>query len=389
VSASPSSGVGLAGAALAAAWLAAPVAGPAEGGPAEGLRVAFLGDSGAGTPEQKAVARQMRRFRRELRHVFLLGDNVYFTGQAKRFRAAFHDVYAPFLSPGPSGEPPALFHSALGNHDVRPCAIAPGEDGQLASNRDAYSWREEGCDVEEQLSDPAFGYPEGRRYYSVDLLDPNGRLLAEVYVLDSDTLPSEKRPEQHDPAQLEWLREELRASHALEASTGVLPWRIVTLHRPLRTPTAKGYIFGQGGHGEEDILIQSLGSALVGPEAMGPDPKLQAEMRPMLEKGRVDVVFAGHNHFYARLLPDDFGVRHFVSGGGGVAVYEPVKSSAPVASGGGFHHFVTAVLTPRRFEYCVVDALGRTRDHGWWGHESGTEPDRPLEDERRRRVCGR
>jgi hypothetical protein len=357
-----------------------------EGG---GLRIAFFGDSGAGTPDQKAVARQMRRFRSELRHVFLLGDNVYFNGRARYFDPAFHDVYAPFLSPGPNGEPTVPFHAALGNHDARRCTVTPGPDGRLAADRDAYSWREEGCDVEEQLADPAFGYPEGRRYYSVDLRAPNGDLWAEVYVLDSGTLASEDHPDRRDVAQLEWLREELLASHAWEAETGVDPWRIVTLHRPLRTPSAKGYVFGKGGHEQEEMLIKTLGSALVGPEMLGPDPKLQAEMRPMLEKGQVDVVFAGHNHFYARLQPDEFGVRHFVAGGGGIAVYEPVLSSAPVASGGGFHHFVTVVLSPDRFEYCVVDSLGRIRDHGWWTHASGTEPDQPLSDSARRRVCGR
>ena len=376
--------------ALVAGALAAPAGVTAEETPAEGgLRIAFFGDSGAGTPDQKAVSRQMRRFRSALRHVFLLGDNVYFTGQAKRFRAAFHDVYAPFLSVGPNGEPPVRFHSALGNHDVRRCALAPGPEGRFAPDRDAYAWREEGCDVEEQLADPDFGYPGGRRYYRVDLTDASGGLLAEVYVLDSCTLPSEKEPDQNDVAQLEWLRQELLASHAWEAETGVDPWRIVTLHHPLRTPTAKGYIFGQGGHEQEEVLIQTLGAALVGPEMLGPDPRLQAEMRPMLEKGQVDVVFAGHNHFYARLHPDEFGVRHVVSGGGGIAVYEPVKSSAPVASGGGFHHFFTAVLTQERFEYCVVDSLGRVRDHGWWTHASGTQPDEPLDAAARRRVCGR
>ncbi|MEE8218924.1 MAG: hypothetical protein V3S03_08165, partial [Vicinamibacteria bacterium] len=51
-------------------------------------RIAFFGDSGSGTAAQKAVARQLRRVEDDLRHVFLLGDNVYFTGRAKRFERA-------------------------------------------------------------------------------------------------------------------------------------------------------------------------------------------------------------------------------------------------------------------------------------------------------------
>jgi hypothetical protein len=388
VSGSPSRALA---AALVVAALLTPALATEEGGAVsgDGLRIAFFGDSGSGTPDQKAVARQMRRFRSDLRHVFLLGDNVYFTGQAKRFRAAFHDVYRPFLSSGPHGEPPVLFHAALGNHDVRRCDVVPAPEGRFPPDRDAYAWREEGCDVEVQLEDPAFGYPDGRRYYTVDLHDAEGGLLAEVYVLDSDTLPSEKHPDLHDRAQLEWLQAELGDSHAREAETGVDPWRIITLHHPVRTPGAKGYIFGQGGHEEENPFIEAIEPILLGPDVYGPDLELRAEMSPVLAAGLVDVVFAGHNHFYARLQPDEFGVRHFVAGGGGIAVYEPLKGSASVAAGGGFHHFVTAILTRERFEYCVVDSLGRTRDHGWWTHESGTEPDQPLSDERRRQVCGR
>ena len=49
------------------------------------LRLAFFGDSGTGNPDQKAVARQLRRFEKDLRHVFLLGDNVYWSGRSERF----------------------------------------------------------------------------------------------------------------------------------------------------------------------------------------------------------------------------------------------------------------------------------------------------------------
>ena len=38
---------------------------------------------------------------------------------------------------------------------------------------------------------------------------------------------------------------------------------------------------------------------------------------------------------------------HFVSGGGGIAVYEPDLESVPTEAGGGFHHFVTATINQR------------------------------------------
>ena len=112
---------------------------------------------------------------------------------------------------------------------------------------------------------------------------------------------------------------------------------------------------------------------------------LESKLEPMCARGAVDAVFAGHNHFYARVRPEDDGVRHFVSGGGGIAVYEPDLDSVPTEAGGGFHHFVTAVLSRDRFEYCTIDSLGRVRDHGYW--ERGMERDQPLGDDRYRAVC--
>ncbi len=87
-------------AALAAAvWLAVlpGVAAAQDTGDTGAVRIAVIGDSGSGNADQKAVARQMRRVEDDLRHVFLLGDNVYFTGQAKRFEKAFHRPYRRFL----------------------------------------------------------------------------------------------------------------------------------------------------------------------------------------------------------------------------------------------------------------------------------------------------
>ena len=110
-------------------------------------------------------------------------------------------------------------------------------------------------------------------------------------------------------------------------------------------------------------------------------------MPATLASSDVDVIFAGHNHFYARLRPSGDPIRYFVSGGGGIAVYEPDRSSAEVIAGGGFHHFVTVILTPERFEYCVVDSLGRTRDHGSWSKSEREKDDVPLDSERRRVVC--
>jgi len=360
--------------------------GHTEPGGGEGLRIAVFGDSGSGNPDQKAVARQLRRFEDELRHVLLLGDNVYWTGRAERFDEAFFRPYRRFLERrAPSGERQILFHSALGNHDVRRCARVRREDGSFARGHEAYAWREEGCDVEEQLAASGFGYREAQRYYFEGLRDARGDLIAELYVLDSNTLPSEKRPEERDEAQLEWLVEALRASRQRARASGSEPWRILILHHPIRTPTSRGYIFGKGGHGEDPVLIGAFWSRL-GAQRGEQDRLLEAQIEPLLERGTVDVVFAGHNHFYARTVPGSDRIRHFVSGGGGIPVSEP-QPDANVAVGGGFHHFVTAVLTRERFEYCTIDSLGRIRDHGYWLNSRPEDDDRPLEGERYEAVC--
>ena len=353
----------------------------------DAVRIAFFGDSGSGTAEQKAVARQLRRVEDDLRYVFLLGDNVYFTGQAKRFEPAFKSPYRRFLQRRTeAGQRQTAFHCALGNHDARKCALQPREDGTFARDRDAYAWQVKGCDVEEQLADPDFGYVGQNRYYSVEVRGPGGELVAEVYALDSNTLASEKHPNREDSAQLGWLVNAIRASRERAARAGVDPWRIVTLHHPIRTPAARGYLFGLGGHSEDPTFVDALAHAFRLEESEE-DRTLSSPIRSLIAGGLVDVVFAGHNHFYARLEPDEDGIRHFVSGGGGIAVYEPNKNSAPVVAGGGFNHFVTAVLSPDRFEYCVIDSAGRVRDHGSWRRAAPRNADLPLDDDRYEVVC--
>ena len=79
----------------------------------------------------------------------------------------------------------------------------------------------------------------------------------------------------------------------------------------------------------------------------------------------MDVVFAGHNHFYARMFPQD-GIRYFVSGGGGRRIYGFAPQPGYVAQGGVFLHYVYVRLTDSRFEYYTIDSRGRARDGGSW-----------------------
>jgi len=105
----------------------------------------------------------------------------------------------------------------------------------------------------------------GRRYHSFVKGD------AEFFVLDSTFMSTE---------QLRWLE------RALQASTA--PWKIAYMHHP---------IYSSG-------------------RRHGSDVKLRAFLEPLFVKYGVSVVFAGHEHFYERLKPQQ-GIAYFTVGSAG------------------------------------------------------------------------
>ena len=99
------------------------------------FRFLAIGDFGAGTPEQHAIADRMCavRERRPFDLVVTVGDNVYDDGHPDRFDEAFFDPYRCLLNAG------VRFRATLGNHDIRTDGGRP------------------------ELNEPAFGF-EGRNY---------------------------------------------------------------------------------------------------------------------------------------------------------------------------------------------------------------------------------
>jgi 3',5'-cyclic AMP phosphodiesterase CpdA len=320
-----------------------PSASPSPSPPTE-IRIAFLGDSGTGDARQRRVRDQL--LRHPPRFVFLLGDNVYSSGQSAYFGPRFSGMYKPLRDRG------AAFHAALGNHDVYFCNLATSR-GPLSPRADAYRIRDRGCDVDDQIAEPSFGYRDRRRYYSI-VSDPGAVPLVEVFVLDSNTLGVSNTklwPAGDDWAQVNWLDSALSASKAR--------WKVVALHHPPHSPQAERYVFTIrnwewkfGGRMRETRLDNQIG--------------------PILRKHGVDAVFAGHNHFYARMVPQQ-GIRYFVSGGGGRPPYGFEAAPGYVATGGPFNHFVAVRVTEKAFEYYVIDDQGRSRDAGWFA--KGDEAD--------------
>ncbi len=104
---------------------------------------------------------------------------------------------------------------------------------------------------------------DGKRYYTFRKKD------VEFFVLDSTYMA---------PPQINWLRDELKRSDA--------KWKISYFHHPIYSSGAR--------HGSE--------------------LDLQKVVEPLFLENGVDVVFAGHEHFYERLKPQK-GITYFIQGG--------------------------------------------------------------------------
>src|SRR5882762_7150983 len=121
----------------------------------------------------------------------------------------------------------------------------------------------------------------GKRYYSFK----KGNV--EFFTLDSNYM---------DPEQLDWLTKELRNSNAA--------WKICYFHHPLYTH-AKYH---------------------------GPDTDLRRLLEPVFQQSGVNVVYAGHEHVYERLKPQN-GIYYFVLGNSGQLRFHDLRPSKDTAKG--------------------------------------------------------
>jgi len=115
------------------------------------------------------------------------------------------------------------------------------------------------------------------------------------------------------------------------------PWRIVFLHEPPYSGGAKFTIAG-----------------------------LRANLEPILERGRADLVLAGHEHLYERSMPAcayaaEARTLHVVSGGGG-ANLDPVVPHPNFPRAVSVTHYLRIRVTPARLEVRAVDVSGHVLD---------------------------
>ncbi len=162
---------------------------------------------------------------------------------------------------------------------------------------------------------------DGKRYYSFK------RGNAEFFALDSNYM---------DPVQLQWLTTQLRASHST--------WKICYFHHPL-------YSDGR---------------------AHGPDLDLRHLLEPLFERYGVNVVFAGHEHSYERLKPQN-GISYFVLGNSGQLRFHNLKPSADTAKGFDTDRdFALVEIAQDQLYFQVISRTGQTVDSGTLEVNRGT-----------------
>jgi hypothetical protein len=130
-----------------------------------------------------------------------------------------------------------------------------------------------------------------------------------------------------DRTQLQWLEKELAASGS--------DWKVMYFHHP---------IYSSGGR-------------------HGSDTALREQLEPLFLKYGVDLVLAGHEHFYERLKPQK-GIHYFISGGAGKLRKGDVAGTYTEKAYDQGYHFMLFEVDGDRMHFQVVSDLQKTVDSG-------------------------
>lgn len=274
----------------------------APGAPS-GLTFLAVGDWGrAGAFGQAEVAKAMADFadRTPVGFVVSTGDNFYDNGVTSvddpEWRRSFEDIYAR-----PSLRVP--WYVVLGNHDYR-----GNVDAEVAYTKASERWRL-----------PA------RYYTATESAGPDSRV--QFFCLDTTPFIEEYRKpgsslkvsDQDTGAQLAWLEKDLAASTA--------PWKVAVGHHP---------IYSVGPHGDS--------------------PELMRDIKPLLEKYRVQAYVNGHDH--SLQVRREGAIVYFTSGGGSKTTKVAPDPRAEFAEG--VSGFMAFTVGPDRMSVDVRDAANRT-----------------------------
>ena len=161
----------------------------------------------------------------------------------------------------------------------------------------------------------------GEKFYTFKAPKKGPDILGDVrfFALDSNYM---------SPEQLQWLEKELKAPGS--------GWKIPFFHHPL---------YSSG-------------------EKHGADVALREQLEPLFVKYGVDVVFAGHEHFYERLKPQK-GITYFVTGSAAKLRRGNIGESGMTAKGFDTGYaFLIVEITGDELYFQAIEAGGKTIDAG-------------------------
>ena len=255
----------------------------------DSVKFLVIGDSGTGDRPQYEVAAKIveAHGRFPFEFAIMLGDNMYGSERAIDFVNKFERPYKALL------DKDVKFYGSLGNHDD------PSQRFYQKFNMD------------------------GKRYYTFRRKD------AEFFVLDSTYMA---------PAQVNWLRDELKRSDA--------KWKISYFHHP---------IYSSG-------------------EKHGSERDLQLMLEPLFLENGVDVVFAGHEHFYERLKPQK-GILYITQGGAAKLRRGNIRDNS-VMTAKGFdtdRSFTLVEIVGDQMYFETISRLGQIVDSGVFARREVTE----------------
>jgi hypothetical protein len=276
---------------------------------AQTLTFGVIGDPGTGKAGQFAVARQMEKWAANERWQFILslGDNVYQNGRPQRFEARFKKPYRKLVE---SGVP---VRATLGNHDRR------YQKGMA------------------QVADSFFGFLDGQDEYMFEagpVVD--GKRLARFLTINSDAWIAELHGGRETPG----LGERVQRLERWLATSGRYHWNILYLHHPLYSYVRSGGFLWSRGHGSATELREYLEKRLV---------------------GRVDLVLAGHDHFYQKIRSQK-GIHHVVSGAAGQVRAGALVDHPEVEFAAERLHFLSVEISPDAIRYRAVSDGGEEID---------------------------
>ncbi|HTS76186.1 MAG TPA: metallophosphoesterase [Bryobacteraceae bacterium] len=265
------------------------------------FRFVAIGDTGSGSQPQLRVADQMWSWMQQhpFKLVVMLGDNIYGNHEITGGGDPryFHDKFD--LQYERFQQQGVVFHATIGNHDMQT--------------------RHAQAEIDDVARFGMLGHDGYYKFSTPRQYDVHGRPLMEFFCLNSELHGEEREKEQ-----AEWLARETSASKAI--------WKVVFLHHPLYTV--------RGQHAPAVELLKQIHATLAG--------------------NHVQIVLAGHNHFYARMKPVD-GTMQIISGGGGRHLAFPFSDTCASVTARRYH-FVGAEVYPDRILFSAIDQHGEMFD---------------------------